>query len=90
MHVGHQLWQTLDLDAVLARAGLSDRTRVLTEIMTLNRLVWPLSEHAMPDWVRRTALADLLGETFDTLVDESLYRAPRRLRGWRRVAGGRT
>jgi transposase len=74
VHVGHQLWQKLDLDAVLARIGLSARTRVLTEIMTLNRLVWPLSEHAMPDWVRRTALADLLGETFDTLVDESLYQ----------------
>jgi len=74
VHVGHQLWQKLGLDAVLARAGLSARTRVLTEIMTLNRLVCPLSEHAMPDWVRRTALADLLGETFDTLVDESLYQ----------------
>ena len=61
------------------RAGLSDRTRVLTEIMTLNRLVCPLSEHAMPDWVRRTALADLLGESFDTLVDESLYQTLDRL-----------
>jgi len=74
VHVGHQLWQQLDLDTVLAGAGLSARTRVLTEIMTLNRLVSPLSEHAMPDWVRRTALADLLGESFDTLVDESLYQ----------------
>ncbi len=74
VHAGHQMWQKLDLDDVLARAGLSDRTRVLTEIMTLNRLVCPLSEHAMPNWVRRTALADLLGETFDTLVDESLYQ----------------
>jgi transposase len=74
VHVGHQLWQKLDLDTVLARAGLSPRTRVLTEIMTLNRLVAPLSEHAMPDWVRRTALADILGESFDTLVDESLYQ----------------
>jgi transposase len=79
VHVGHQLWQKLGLDAVLARAGLSTRTRVLTEIMTLNRLVWPLSEHAMPDWVRRTALADLLGENFDTLVDESLYQNLNRL-----------
>lgn len=85
VHVGHQLWQTLDLDAVLARAGLSARTRVLTEIMTLNRLVFPASEHAMPDWVRRTALADLLGETFDTLVDESLYQNLDRLHP-RRVA----
>jgi transposase len=74
VHVGHQLWQKLGLDAVLAQAGLSERTRVLTEIMTVNRLVCPLSEHAMPDWVRRTALPDLLGESFDTLVDESLYQ----------------
>jgi transposase len=74
VHTGHQLWQRLGLDAVLAGAGLSARTRVLTEILTLNRLVCPLSEHATPDWVRRTALADLLGESFDTLVDESLYQ----------------
>ena len=79
VHVGNQLWWRLDLDAVLARAGLSPRTRVLTELMTLNRLVCPLSEHAMPDWVRRTALADLLGEDFDTLVDESLYQNLSRL-----------
>jgi len=47
--------------------------------MTLNRLVCPLAEHAMPDWVRRTALADLLGENFDTLVDEALYQTLDRL-----------
>jgi hypothetical protein len=74
VHVGHQMWKKLGMDEVVARAGLSERTRVLTEIMTLNRLVFPVSEHAMPDWVRRTALADLLGEDFDTLVDESLYQ----------------
>jgi transposase len=79
VHVGHQLWQKLGMDAGLARAGLSARTRVLTEIMTLSRLVWPLSEHAMPDWIRRTALADLLGANFDTLVDESLYQNLNRL-----------
>jgi transposase len=79
VHVGHQLWQQLGLDAVLEAAGLSARTRVLTELMTLNRLVCPLSEHAMPDWVRRTALPDLLGEAFDPLGDESLYQNLNRL-----------
>jgi len=79
VHTGHQLWQTLGMGEVLAGAGLSERTRVLTELMTLNRLVCPLSEHAMPDWVRRTALADILGEPFDTLVDESLYQTLDRL-----------
>jgi transposase len=79
VHVGHQLWQKLGMDEVLAQAELSARTRVLTEIMTLNRLVCPGSEHAMPDWVRRTALADILGENFDALVDESLYQTLDRL-----------
>jgi transposase len=74
VHVGHQLWQALTLDTILAEAGLSARARRLSEIMTLNRLVSPASEHAMPDWIRRTALSDLLGTDFRTLSDEALYR----------------
>ena len=74
VHVGHQMWNKLGVDEVLARAGLSARARVLTQIMALNRLVFPLSEHAMPDWIRNTALGDILGTDFDTLVDESLYQ----------------
>jgi transposase len=74
VHVGHQMWQTLTLDAILAAAGLSARARVLTEVMTLNRLVSPAAEHAMPDWIRRTALADILATDFTTLSDEALYR----------------
>jgi transposase len=74
VHVGHQMWRTLTLDAILAAAGLSRRARLLTEVMTLNRLVSPTSEHAMPDWIRRTALADILAVDFSTLNDEALYR----------------
>ncbi len=74
VHVGHQLWQVLALDQILAEAGLSTRARMLTEVMTLNRLVSPVAEHAMPDWIRRTALADILGLDFSTLSDEALYR----------------
>ena len=75
VHVGHQLWRALELDRILEEAGLSARAQRLTELMTLNRLVHPASEHAMPDWIRRTALADLLGADFSTLSDEALYRA---------------
>jgi transposase len=74
VHVGHQLWRQLGLDSILARAGLSPRACTLTEVMTLNRLVCPRSEHAMPDWIRSTALSDILGKDFSTLVDEALYR----------------
>jgi hypothetical protein len=62
--VGHRMWQLLHLDRILAAAGLSRRAQVLTEVMTLNRLVHPTSEHAMPDWIRRTARADLLRTDF--------------------------
>jgi len=74
VHVGHQMWQQLGLDQILSSAGLSDRARTLSEVMTLNRLIFPLSEHAMPDWVRRTAMGDILRTDFSTLNDEALYR----------------
>jgi len=74
VHVGHQMWRRLHLDMILADAGLSRRAQRLTEVMTLNRLVRPAAEHAMPEWIRRTALADILGTDFTGLSDEALYR----------------
>ena len=74
VHAGHQIWRQLGLDEILRRAGLSDRACMLSEVMTLNRLVFPLSEHAMPDWVRRTAMAEILGTDFSKLQDDALYR----------------
>ena len=74
VHVAHQLWQQLGLSEILQHAGLSERACQLSEAMTLNRLIFPLSEHAMPDWMRRTALADILGVDFSTLHDDALYR----------------
>jgi transposase len=74
VHAGHQMWQQLGLSEILSRAGLSDRACQLSEAMTLNRLIFPLSEHAMPDWMRRTAVADLLQTDFSALHDDALYR----------------
>jgi transposase len=74
VHVGHQLWRQLGVPSILQSAGLSDRACLLTEVMTLNRLISPSSEHAMPDWIRRTALGDILKEDFSQLEDEALYR----------------
>src|SRR5437763_6835052 len=74
VHVGHQLWGQLGMNRILQEAGLSPRACRLTEVMTLNRLICPSSEHAMPDWIRRTALGDILQEDFSELADEALYR----------------
>jgi transposase len=74
VHVGHQFWQRLELDRILRDCKLSERVRRLACVMTLNRLIAPSSEHAMPDWVRRTALADILGVEFDGLEEDRLYQ----------------
>jgi transposase len=74
VHVGHQMWQQLGVGAILRRAGLSAWACVLSEVMTLNRLICPLSEHATPDWLRRTAVGDILGTEFATLTEDALYR----------------
>ena len=42
--------------------------------MALNRLIAPCSEHAMPDWIRRTALADILDVDFEGLAEDPLYQ----------------
>ena len=63
VHVGYQFWQRLELDRILRDCGLSATVQRLACAMVLNRLIAPCSEHAMPGWIRRTALADILGST---------------------------
>lgn len=74
VHVGHQMWERLGLDGILSRAGLNDSACTLSEVMTLNRLIAPSSELAMPDWARRTAMAEVLGADFSKLNEDHLYR----------------
>jgi transposase len=74
VHVGFQFWKRLQLDNILKRLGLSTKAIQLTCAMALNRLVYPRSEHAMPNWIRSTALGDILGVDFSSLVDDPLYR----------------
>lgn len=74
VHVGCQFWRRLGLDAILAQAGLSEGVRRLSLAMTLNRLIHPTSELAMPEWIRTTALADILGVDFHELAEDALYR----------------
>jgi transposase len=74
VHVGFHVWKRLGLDAILRNLGFSTKAIRLTCAMTLNRLIHPDTEHAMPDWIRSTALGDILGVDFTTLVDDPLYR----------------
>jgi len=74
VHVGYQFWKRLGLEEILEGLEFSSRAVELTCAMVLNRLVTPKSEHAMPDWIRATAIGDLLGVDFAELTDSPLYR----------------
>ena len=74
LHVGLQFWKRLGLDDIFQALGFSPFLVSLTCAMTLNRLIHPAAEYAMPDWVRSTAMADILGVDFSRLPDDPLYR----------------
>jgi len=79
VHVGYAYWKRLGMDEILAAVGMSARARLLSCAMVINRLVYPCSENAMPDWIRTTALSDILGVDFESLAEDALYRQMDRL-----------
>src|SRR3954468_6591978 len=79
IHVGREFWKRLGLDDILKALGFSPWLVALTCAMTLNRLIHPAAEYAMPDWIRSTAMADILDVDFARLPDDPLYRNPDRL-----------
>lgn len=83
VHVGHQMWQRLQMGETLKAAGLAAGAIKLTEIMTLNRLVHPDSERAMVDWAKRVAVSDVLGVDVETLNHDRFYRNMDKLHGKR-------
>jgi hypothetical protein len=74
VHISLQFCIRLQFETILSRRGFSTRAIQLRCAMTLNRLVYARSEHAMPDWIRSTALGDILGVDFNSPVDDPLYR----------------
>ena len=83
LHVGHQMWQRLQMEAVLKAVGISAPARKLTEVMTLNRLVSPCSELAMVGWSRREAVNDVLGVDAEHMNEDKFYRNMDKLHGHR-------
>jgi transposase len=85
IHVGLEFWKRLGLDDILNSIGFSPWLVKLTCAMTLNRLINPKAEYAMPDWIRSTAMDDILGFDSTRLPDDPLYRNLDRLHPHRAV-----
>jgi len=74
VHVGCQFWKKLEMDEILKETGFSEKVRLITLLMVMNRLISPSSEHKMPNWINSTALSDILSVDLVSLNDEALYR----------------
>lgn len=79
VYVANTMYERIGLDEILSECGISARTRLLTRIMVMNRLVCPLSEHAMPDWLSRTGLSDIVGMDDERIRADGLYRTMEKL-----------
>lgn len=73
--VVNQLWETWKLsDAFtfdITRGDLS--TDLVAKVLTINRCLDPCSHYSVPQWIRTTALPDILGETLFNLNDDKIY-----------------
>jgi transposase len=74
IHVGYEFWKRLGFDEILKSLGFSAWLIKVTCMMTLNRLIHPAAEYAMPDWIRSTAMADILKFDSSRLPHDPLYR----------------
>ncbi len=62
------------MEEILEKAGFSEKVRLLTLLMVMNRLILPSSEHKMPGWAKDTVLSDILSVNLASLNDDALYR----------------
>src|SRR5262249_17672992 len=83
IHVGYEFWKRLGVDEILRLLGFSASVTKGTCMMPLNRPNHPAAEYAMPDWIRATAMADILKFDSSRLPHDPLYRNLDRLHSHR-------
>lgn len=74
-----QAWKSLDLDAVLEQRKFPAGQIAAAKASIFNRLIEPVSENELPNWVATTALGDLLGVRTDGWAEDRFYRVSDRL-----------
>ncbi len=77
--LGLRGWEQLRLDEALKQAGFNRAQIQAAKASVLNRLIDPVSENALPGWVRQTALGDLLGSGVMKADRHRYYRVSDRL-----------
>lgn len=82
--VGMNAWRSLGLTEKLLEWGMNRRAAALAQVMAINRLVEPLSEWALIDWVGRTALPECLKVRISKSTKDRMYKTSDELMARRR------
>ncbi len=69
-----QAWHSLELDKVLEELGFSKPQVATAKASIFNRLVEPVPENELPNWVATTALRELLGVRTEGWAEDRFYR----------------
>jgi transposase len=72
--VGMAAWNALGLSGKLAELGLNKRASAIAQAMVINRLVEPLSEWALIDWLEHTGLPECLNVRVTKSTKDRLYK----------------
>lgn len=72
--VGMKAWRSLGLTEKLLEWGMNRRAASLAQVVVINRLVEPLSEWALIEWVERTALPECLNVRISKSTKDRLYK----------------
>ncbi len=72
--VGLQSWKDLGFDEILKELGFTEIQTRDAAISVLNRLCEPVSEHALPQWLERSAIGDLWRQNLSGLGDDRFHR----------------
>lgn len=83
--VGMAAWGALGLSGKLAELGLNRRAVSIAQAMVINRLVEPLSEWALIDWLEHTGLPECLNVRVTKTTKDRLYKTSDELLKHRRA-----
>ena len=72
--VGLHAWEQLGMTDLLDELGFNRAQRDAAAVSVINRLSSPVSENALPQWVRTSSLVDLLGEHLGRAHRDRFYR----------------
>lgn len=72
--VGMEAWRALGMTEKLLETGMSKRNAAIAQTMVVNRIVEPLSEWALIEWSKRTALPECLNVRITENTKDRLYK----------------